>query len=134
MHSIDTNARLNLITVTYSGVVDIAERSHAWNEVAVAIETIGDCQVLLDFMAATVAADDFQVSQAFARRLVDFVGAKACRIAYLCPYDARVNKVVETLADARGLTLERFNDRVKALKWLLSDKPDQKPQLFRHIQ
>lgn len=129
VYSIDTNARLKLITVTYSGVVHVADRSSAFDEIAQAIEAIGTCRILLDFMEAIVAADDFQSSQAFARRTTDHAGAKACRIAYLCPHGAHVNKVIETLADARGLTLERFENRADALHWLLSDKPDQAPQL-----
>ena len=129
MYSIDTNDRMKLITVTYSGPVDIAERSRAWGVAAQAIEATGSCRILLDFMAASVTADDFPSSQAFARRLTDLVGAKGCRVAYLFPHGARVNRVVETLAEARGLTLEKFNDRVEALRWLLSDRPDQRPSL-----
>jgi hypothetical protein len=127
MYSIDKNARLKLITVTYSGNVGIAERSCALDEVATAIEVLGNSRIFLDFMDANVALDIFQASQTFARRVADLFGIRACRIAYLCPHDARVNKVVEMLAHARGLTFERFNDRVKALRWLLSDQPDQEP-------
>jgi hypothetical protein len=134
MYSIDTNARLRVITVTFSGLVDIGERSCALDEMEGAIQSIGNCRILLDFMAATVAADDFQISQAFARRLTDFAGAESRRVAYLCPHAAHVNKVVEMLVDARGLTVERFDDRVKALRWLFSDKPDQMPQLTRQVR
>lgn len=129
MYSIDTNDRLGFITVTYSGPVDIAERTRAWDAATQAIEATGSCRILLDFMAAIVALDDFPSSQAFARRLTDLVGAKACRIAYLSARGARINRVVETLAEARGLSLEKFNDRVEALRWLLSDRPDQRPLL-----
>ena len=129
VYSIDTNDRLKLITVTYSGPVDIAERSRAWDVAAQAIDAMGTCRILLDFMAATVAADDFASSQAFARRLTDLVGAKGYRVAYLFPQGARVNRVVDMLTEARGLTLEKFNDRVEALRWLLSDRPDQRPSL-----
>ena len=127
MYSIDKNARSKLITVTYCGNVGIAERSCALDEVATAIEALGNSRILLDFMDAHVALDTFQASQTFSRRVTDLLGAKACRIAYLCPHDAHVNKVVETLVDARGVTFERFNDRAEALRWILSDQPDQKP-------
>lgn len=127
MYSIDTNDRLKLITLTYSGPVDIAERARAWDVAAQAIEAMGGCRIFLDFMAASVTADDFQSSRAFARRLTDIVGARPCRIAYLFPRGAHVNRVVETLAEARGLTFEKFNNRVEALRWLLSDQLDQCP-------
>jgi hypothetical protein len=127
MYSVDINARLKFITVTFSGAVDIAERSCAWEEMTSAIDSFGNCRILLDFMAATVAADDFQTSRTFARRVTYFAGVEGRRVAYLCPPGAHVNKVVEVLVDARGLTIERFNDRVEALRWLLSDLPDQKP-------
>ena len=131
MYSIDASERLKLITVTHSGVVDIAERARAWDEVATQLQAIGNCRILLDFMAASVATDDFHVSRAFASRLTRLGGALDCRIAYLSPPGAQVNIVFETLANARGLTFERFNERLKALTWLLSDRPDKEPRWIR---
>lgn len=127
MYSIDTNARLKLVTVTFSGAVDIAERSSAWNDMAKTIEALGNCRILLDFQSASVKVDEFQVSQVFARQVTDFGRAKERRVAYLCRHGAHVNMVVETLANARGLALERFDDRAEAMGWLLSDRPDQAP-------
>src|SRR4249919_1719491 len=123
MYAIDANERLKLITVTYSGVVDIAERSRAWDDVSKQLQATGNCRILLDFMAASVATDDFHVSRAFASRLTNLGGALGCRIAYLSPPGAQVDIVFETLASARGLAFERFNERLTAWARLLSARP-----------
>jgi hypothetical protein len=131
MYSIDASTRSKMITVTYSGVVDIAERTRAWEEVSTHVQASGLTRILLDFTAASVAIDDFHVSRGFASQLTRPGGALSCRIAYLSPPGAQVNIVFENLASARGLTFERFNERLKALTWLLSDRPDQAPLLTR---
>ena len=127
VHVINTNERLQLIEVAYRGMVNVAERASAIDALVDRLGDRGFTRVLLDFTGATVAIEDFDASKVFARKLSDVIQFRSCRVAYLSLPGARVNRVVEALAAARGLAFESFDDRIEALQWLVSDALRMKP-------
>jgi hypothetical protein len=44
-----------------------------------------------------------------------------CRLACVSAPETGTNHVVDGLAVARGLTIEKFRDRAEALRWLMAD-------------
>jgi hypothetical protein len=125
LFKIDIDTELGMITIAYRGEVHVAERSRALDALSPTLDAMNECRILLDFMAAHVAFDSFEESRILAHRLSELVGGKACRVAYLAPPGEKVNVVVETLAFGHGLIFVRFFQREEAIRWLLSDEPEQ---------
>ncbi len=127
MYSIDVNRTAAFASIRFSGLIAVAERGRALEEAMVVFADTGYRQVLVDFSAADFAVDDFDSSNALASRLAFNATLHSCRIAYLTKPGARVNPVVEALAAARGLSFRRFDERQRAMDWLLLGIDDQSP-------
>lgn len=127
MHSIDVDRTAEFVTVHFSGLVAVAERGRALEEVVVVLADTGYQRVLVDFWDADFAVDDFASSNAFASRLAFDETLRRCRIAYLIKPGARANPIVEALADARGFSCRRFDGRRRVMHWLLHGIDHQQP-------
>ena len=129
MHGIDIDRVAGLVGVRFTGCVAVADRRRALEECKTVLVETGCRKVLVDFWDATFALDDFNTSNAFASRLAFDDLLRRCRTAHLVKPDTRINPIVHALATARGFSFCLFDERSRALLWLLRESVDLLPQV-----
>lgn len=122
MYTINMNRQLQLVELVYRGKVHVDERARSVDEVIAMLDHTGLHRVLADFTGAVIPQDDFVSSKALARKMSDSVLLHECRLACISAPETGTNHVVDGLAVARGLTIEKFTNRDAAIQWLGADR------------
>jgi hypothetical protein len=107
-----------VLRVTYTGRVDIAERRAAAVKALECATHDGINRFLLDYRQATSLVGDEPSNQALARYLVDKLGHRDARVAWLVTHDHQLSPGVEDLTHSLGVVSRRFNDLDAAFAWL----------------
>ena len=128
MYSVTENRQLELVELVYRGTVHVEERARSVDEVVAMLDDTGLHRVLADFTGAVIPQDDFNSSKALARKMSDSVILHACRLACVSAPETGTNHVVDGLAVARGLTIEKFTERDAAIQWLGLDPRSSAPK------
>ena len=71
-----------------------------------------------DLREALSVEEPLDRSNAFATRMAQSEEVRLCRLAYLVPPHQHGNRLIETMAVARHLDVERFEQDEQALAWL----------------
>jgi hypothetical protein len=121
MYTTGTDEQLALVELSYRGTVHVGERARSVDDVLDLLDATGFHRVLADFTDAVIPIDDFASSKALARKMSDNALLHACRLACVSAPETGTNHVVDGLAVARGLTIEKFRDRADAIQWLMAD-------------
>jgi hypothetical protein len=121
MYTTGKNEQFELVELAYRGIVHVDERARSVDDVLRLLDETGFHRVLADFTDAVVPVDDFASSAALARKMSDNVMLHECRLACVSAPKTGTNHVVDGLAVARGLTIEKFRDRAEAIRWLMAD-------------
>jgi hypothetical protein len=121
MYTTGTDEQLALVELSYRGTVHVDERARSVDDVLDLLDATGFHRVLADFTDAVIPIDDFASSKALARKMSDNALLHACRLACVSAPETGTNHVVDGLAVARGLTIEKFRDRADAIQWLVAD-------------
>jgi hypothetical protein len=121
MYTTGTDEQLALVELSYRGTVHVDERARSVDDVLDLLDATGFHRVLADFTDAVIPIDDFASSKALARKMSDNALLHACRLACVSAPETGTNHVVDGLAVARGLTIEKFRDRADAIQWLMAD-------------
>lgn len=121
MYSTGKNEQFELVELAYRGMVHVGERARSVDDVLLLLDETGFHRVLADFTDAVIPVDDFASSAALARKMSDNVLLHQCRLACVSAPETGTNHVVDGLAVARGLTIEKFRDRPEAIRWLMAD-------------
>jgi hypothetical protein len=121
MYSTGSDEEFALVELTYRGTVHVDERARSVDDVLDLLDATGFHRVLADFTDAVIPIDDFASSKALARKMSDNALLHACRLACVSAPETGTNHVVDGLAVARGLTIEKFRDRAEAIRWLMAD-------------
>jgi hypothetical protein len=120
MYTTGKNEQFELVELAYRGVVHVDERARSVDDVLRLLDETGFHRVLADFTDAVIPADDFASSAALARKMANNVMLHECRLACVSAPETGTNHVVDGLAVARGLTIEKFRDRAEAIRWLMA--------------
>ena len=107
-----------LVHVAYEGLTTIDHRLRALAHGEALLRATGYRRVLVDMRQATHAEEPLDRSNAFATRMAQSEEVRQCRLAYLVPPHQHANRLVETMAVARHLDVERFERVEEALAWL----------------
>lgn len=121
MYTTGKNEQFECVELVYRGLVHVDERSRSVDDVLRLLDQIGFHRVLADFTGAVIPIDDFASSAALARKMSDNAILHECRLACVSAPETGTNHVVDGLAVARGLTIEKFSDRAEAIRWLMAD-------------
>jgi len=121
MYTTGKNEQFEIIELRYRGIVHVDERSRSVDGVLRLLDETGFHRVLADFTDAVIPVDDFASSAALAKKMSDNVVLLECRLACVSAPETGTNHVVDGLAVARGLTIEKFRDRAEAIRWLMAD-------------
>lgn len=109
---------LRLVRVTYDGPTTIDHRLRALAHGEALLRATGYRRILVDLREASSAEEPLDRSNAFATRLAQSEEVRLCRLAYLVPPHQHGNRLIETMASARHLEVERFEHADEALAWL----------------
>ena len=107
-----------LIRVSYDGPTTIDHRLRALAHGEALLRATGYRRVLVDLREATSTEEPLDRSNAFATRMAQSEEVRLCRLAYLVPPHQHNNRLIETMAVARHLDVERFEQVEQALAWL----------------
>ena len=107
-----------LVHVVYDGLTTIDHRLRALAHSEALLRATGYRRVLVDLRQATSTEEPLDRSNAFATRLAQSEEVRRCRLAYLASPHQHGNRLVETMAVARHLDVERFEGVDEALAWL----------------
>ena len=107
-----------LVRVTYDGPTSIDHRLRALAHGEALLRATGYSRVLVDLRSAATPEEPLDRSNAFATRLAQSEEVRRCRLAYLVPPHQHANRLIETMAVARHLDVERFEQVEQALAWL----------------
>ena len=121
MYTTGKNEQFECVELAYRGSVHVDERARSVDEVLRLLDETGFHRVLADFTDAVIPIDDFASSAALAKKMSDNVVLHECRLACVSAPETGTNPVVDGLAVARGLTIEKFRDRAEAIRWLMAD-------------
>jgi hypothetical protein len=121
MYTTGKNPQLEIVELAYRGMVHVDERARSVDDVLRLLDATGFHRVLADFTHAVIPVDDFASSAALARKMSDNPQLHECRLACVSAPETGTNHVVDGLAVARGLTIEKFRDRAEAIRWLMAD-------------
>ena len=121
MYTTGKNEQFECVELVYRGLVHVDERSRSVDDVLRLLDQTGFHRVLADFTGAVSPIDDFASSAALARKMSDNAILHECRLACVSAPETGTNHVVDGLAVARGLTIEKFSDRAEAIRWLMAD-------------
>lgn len=108
----------SVVRVTYDGPTTIDHRLDALAEGEAMLRSTGYVRVLVDLRAAATREEPLDRSNAFATRLSQSDEVRRCRLAFLVPPHQHGNRLIETMAVARHLEVERFEREDDALGWL----------------
>ena len=121
MYTTGKNEQFECVELVYRGLVHVDERARSVDDVLRLLDETGFHRVLADFTDAVIPVDDFASSAALARKMSDNSLLHECRLACVSTPETGTNHVVDGLAVARGLTIEKFRDRAEAIRWLMAD-------------
>jgi hypothetical protein len=121
MYTTGKNDQFECIELVYRGLVHVEERARSVDDVLRLLDETGFHRVLADFTDAVIPIDDFTSSAALAKKMSDNVMLHECRLACVSAPETGANHVVDRLAVARGLTIEKFTGRAEAIRWLMAD-------------
>lgn len=107
-----------IVRVTYDGPITIDHRLLALADGEAMLRATGYGRVLVDLRAATTREEPLDRSNAFATRLSVSEEVRRCRLAFLVPPHQHGNRLIETMAIARHLEVERFEHEAEAVAWL----------------
>ena len=107
-----------LVRVTYEGPTTLDHRARALAHGEALLRATGYRRILVDLRDAQSSEEPLDNSNAFATRLAQSEEVRACRLAYLVPPHQHANRLIETMAVARHLEVERFECPDEALAWL----------------
>lgn len=107
-----------IVRVTYDGPTSIDHRLRALAEGEELLRETGYSRVLVDLRTASLPEEPLDRSNAFATRLAQTEELRRCRLAYLVPPHQHGNRLIETMAAARHLEVERFELLDEAVSWL----------------
>ena len=112
------NKSEEIIFVTYSGAIDLAERKQAVEEACMLIDS-SQPLILIDIRNVAVEMSINEL-QEFAAFLASRDKLKGAKVAVLRSQDrAHPNLFLESFAYAEGFTMVPFNDLQKSKNWLL---------------
>jgi hypothetical protein len=121
MYTTGKNEQFECVELTYRGLVHVDERARSVDDVLRLLDETGFHRVLANFTDAVIPIDDFASSAALAKKMSENVMLHECRLACVSAPETGTNHVVDGLAVARGLTIEKFRDRAEAIRWLMAD-------------
>ena len=121
MYTTGKNDQFKCIELVYRGLAHVEERARSVDDVLRLLDETGFHRVLADFTDAVIPIDDFTSSAALAKKMSDNVMLHECRLACVSAPETGANHVVDRLAVARGLTIEKFTGRAEAIRWLMAD-------------
>lgn len=107
-----------LVRVTYDGPTTIDHRLRALAHGEALLRATGYRRILVDLREAVSAEEPLDRSNHFATRLALSEEVRMCQLAYLVPPHQHGNRLIETMAVARHLEVERFERVDEALAWL----------------
>ena len=107
-----------LVSVTYDGLTTLDHRARALAHGEALLRATGYRRVLVDLREALSVEEPLDRSNAFATRMAQSEEVRLCRLAYLVPPHQHGNRLIETMAVARHLDVERFEQDEQALAWL----------------
>lgn len=107
-----------LVRVTYDGATTIDHRLRALAHGEALLRATGYRRILVDLRDAASPEEPLDRSNAFATRLAQSDEVRRCQLAYLVPPHQHANRLIETMASARHLDVERFEQVEEALAWL----------------
>lgn len=107
-----------LVRVTYDGPTTIDHRLRALAHGEALLRATGYRRILVDLREADSPEEPLDRSNAFATRMAQSEEVRLCRLAYLVPPHQHGNRLIETMAVARHLDVERFEQDEQALAWL----------------
>ena len=107
-----------LVRVTYDGPTTIDHRLRALAHGEALLRATGYRRILVDLREAAGPEEPLDRSNAFATRLAQSEEVRRCQLAYLVPPHQHGNRLIETMAVARHLEVERFERVEEALAWL----------------
>ena len=110
-----------LVRVTYDGLTSIDHRLRALAHGEALLRATGYRRILVDLREAVSVDEPLDRSNAFATRMAQSEEVRLCRLAYLVPPHQHGNRLIETMAVARHLDVERFEQDEQALAWLCFD-------------
>ena len=112
-----------LVRVSYDGPTTIDHRLRALAHGEALLRATGYRRVLVDLREAMSTEEPLDRSNAFATRMAQSEEVRLCRLAYLVPPHQHNNRLIETMAVARHLDVERFEQVEQALAWLCLEDP-----------
>lgn len=107
-----------LIRVSYDGLTTLDHRARALTHGEALLRATGYRRILVDLRNAHSTEEPLDNSNAFATRLAQSEEVRVCRLAYLVTPHQHANRLIETMAVARHLDVERFECPDAALAWL----------------
>lgn len=107
-----------LVRVTYDGLTTLDHRARALAHGEALLRATGYRRILVDLRDAHTIEEPLDNSNAFATRLAQSEEVRACRLAYLVPQHQHANRLIESMAVARHLDVERFECPDAAMDWL----------------
>lgn len=107
-----------IVRVTYDGPITIDHRLLALAKGEAMLRSTGYDRVLVDLRSAATREEPLDRSNAFATRLALSDEVRRCRLAFLVPPHQHGNRLIETMAVARHLEVERFEHEAEAIAWL----------------
>lgn len=110
-----------LVRVTYDGPTTIDHRLRALAHAEALLRATGYRRILVDLREAASAEEPLDRSNHFATRLAQSEEVRLCQLAYLVPPHQHGNRLIETMAVARHLEVERFERVEDALAWMCCD-------------
>ena len=110
-----------LVHVTYDGPTTIDHRLRALAHGEALLRATGYRRVLVDLREASSVEEPLDRKNHFATRMAQSEEVRRCRLAYLVPPHQHGNRLIETMAVARHLDVEHFEDPDGALDWLCGD-------------
>jgi len=111
-----------LVRVSYDGPTTIEHRLRALAHGEALLRATGYSRILVDMRQATCVEEPLDRGNHFATRMALSEEVRRCRLAYLVPPHEHSNRLIETMAVARHLDVERFGDDAAALEWLRGDR------------
>lgn len=114
--SADPDSRL--VHIVYDGPTCIDHRLRALAHGEALLRATGYRRILVDLREATSVEEPLDRSNHFATCLAQSDEVRRCRLAYVVPAHQHGNRLIETMAVARHLEVERFDDHDAALGWL----------------
>ena len=107
-----------LVSVTYDGLTTLDHRARALAHGEALLRATGYRRILVDLRDAHSTEEPLDSSNAFATRLAQSEEVRLCRLAYVVPHHQHANRLIESMAVARHLEVERFEHPDEALAWL----------------